>query len=189
MPGQPPRPATSLRSPAARRPCPRASQAAGRLPCGSCPPGRTGRWGPCTCPAGGSIPRRAGVADRATLPVPRPPVRASRPPAFPVPSFWRPSPAPSTPCGGPRRRASWQPSLSVQPTPPCGRVRGRWPGRRLRRRGSWGGPGGTRPRPSGHAAAPGLRRRHRLRGTGSSPVIARRSSPPCRAARPDTGAG
>src|SRR5262249_45949444 len=48
------------------------------------------------------------------------------------------------------------PSLSGRPTPPYGRGRETWLGRRPRHRGNRGGHGGTRPRPSGHAVVRGL---------------------------------
>src|SRR5262249_40482048 len=102
-------PASSSPWLAVRRPCLRASRVAERPPCESGPPSRTGRWEHDTSPAGGLTLGRVDVAGRATLPVPQQPFRASRPPAFLAPSFWRLQTEPSAPSAVPRRTASWRP--------------------------------------------------------------------------------
>src|SRR5262245_8408360 len=100
-------------------PCLRDRQVADQLPCGSCPPDRTGRRRHYTCRADGSVPHPAGVEDHATGLVRLRLVRASPSPAFPVPSFWRLSPSPSTPSGVPPRRASYRATPWRRWTPPC----------------------------------------------------------------------
>src|SRR5262249_12318286 len=98
-----------------------------------------------------------GVAGRARgRPVPLPLVLASPSLAYPSHTAWRRSPSPSTLSGGPRRRASWQAAPLRQSTLPYERGRGTWPEKEPRRRGSWGGHGGSHPKPSGRAVARGL---------------------------------
>src|SRR5262245_7166332 len=138
-------------------PCRSASPIARPPRRGSFPPARTRRWGCDTCRAA-VAPR--GRALRPTHPASRgsPPPAPGRPRRHLRAAIAAPaSPALSGPSGSPRRRASCRPSPAEQSRLLVGRGRGRWPGRRPRRRGGRGGSARRRPRPLGRGAESRLR--------------------------------
>ena len=128
----------SLRRPAARR---LATVPSGQPSCRAASlrvsPSRSHRTigGPVAGRAGGSTSSSSTGCRSVPVVVRRRPVRASPAPAPPAGPASRRSSAPSPPSGGRRRTASCRPPPAARSTPPCGRGRGTWPGRRPRRRG------------------------------------------------------
>src|SRR5262245_48297512 len=150
-------PAAPSPSPTALPPFLPALQVGEQLPCGFGFPDRTARSPLGRCPAGGLIPRQEWVAGRTTGPAARPQRQAFASPVLPSPSVWQWFCGLVTPSGGPRHTASSPPSPSARRTSPCGRGRGKWLGRRPRRRGGRV-VDDTRPTPSGRAVEQGRRK-------------------------------